>query len=97
MEEGSRDGSFHVQQEDIKSEVFHQREINLQTCNTGKRVTSVRIKGLIDKGCLYTSQILVFKCNIKLKPEDNVTWREYTRTRHSPKAQGTGGQFTAQL
>lgn len=71
-EQGSRDASFHVQQENIQSEVFHCRKIQLQTFNNGKRVTSARMKGLIYKGCPYTSQIQFFKCNIKLKPEDNV-------------------------
>lgn len=73
LKEGSRDGSFYVQQEDIKSEVFQQREINLQTFNTGKRETSVSIKGLIYKYCPDTGQIKFFKSSVKFKPQDKVT------------------------
>lgn len=76
LEEGSRDGSFHVQQENIKSEVIHWKEIKLRT------------KCLTYKGCPYTQHIYFFKGNIKFKPEDNVTWREYTGIRHWSKAQG---------
>lgn len=81
LEEGSRDRSFYVQQEDIKSEVFHQREISLQDFNTGKRATSVGIKGLLYKDCPDTAQVKFFKSSIKSKPQDNVASREYTSTK----------------
>lgn len=57
MEGRSRDESLPDQQENIQSEVFHCREIKLQTFNSGKRVNSGWIKGLISKGWPYTSQI----------------------------------------
>lgn len=71
MEEGRQDGTLSDQQENIQSEVFHCREIKLQTLSSGKRLTSGSIKSLIYKGWPHTSQMQFFKLNNKFKPEED--------------------------